>query len=105
MLQFYIFISYFIYKLSCNEPEGLKEIILNKYEYEVNISKYYLTVLNLNTELYDMKYSLMAYINDDNYEENLFNYYTPFYNHFWLFFISDLKILNQILNTYSSKSD
>ena len=52
-----------------------------------------------------MKYSLMAYINDDNYEENLFNYYTPFYNHFWLFFISDLKILNQILNTYSSKSD
>ena len=105
IIQFYMFISYFIYKICCNKPEGIKEIILNKYEYEVNISKYDLTVLNLNTELYDMKYSLMAYINDNNFEENLFSYYTPFYNHFWLFYISDLKILNQLLNKHNSKSD
>ena len=98
-------ISYFIYKICCNKPEGIKEIILNKYEYEVNISKYDLTVLNLNTELYDMKYSLMAYINDINFEENLFSYYTKFYNHFWLFYISDLKILNQLLNKHNSKND
>ena len=40
------------------DSEGLKEIILNKYEYELNVSKFELKILNLNTELYDMKYSL-----------------------------------------------
>ena len=39
----------------------------------------------------------MAYINDTNLDENIFKSYTPFYNHFWLFYISDMKIFNEIL--------
>ena len=94
----------FIYKFRCDNSERIKEVILNKYEYELNVSKYDLTILNLNTELYDMKYSLLAYINDTNYE-NLFKYYTSFYNHFWLFYISDIKIYEEILNRYKNKNN
>lgn len=99
------FIIYFLYIVKCDLSEELKEIILNKYEYELNVSKYDLTILNLNTELYDMKYSLMAYINDSNFDENIFLQYTPFYNHFWLFFISDIKIYEEILKRYKTKND
>jgi len=91
--------------INCVDSEGLKEIILNKYEYELNVSKFDLKILNLNTELYDMKYSLMAYINDTNFDKNLFNYYTPFYNHFWLLYITDLKLFDEILNKYNSNND
>ena len=60
----YIFILFLLYKLKCKDSDGLKEIILNKYEYELDVSVFGLTLLNLNTELYDMNYSLMVYIND-----------------------------------------
>ena len=100
-----MFILHIFIKLKCENSEGLKEIILNKYEYELNVSRYDLTILNLNTELYDMKYSLMAFINDTNYDLNLFNYYTPFYNHFWLFYISDVTIFEEIIHKYRIKSD
>ena len=34
----------------------------------------------------------MAYINELNFNvNNIFTYYTPYYNHYWLFFISDLN--------------
>ena len=101
----YIFIIISFFKYKCINSEGFTEIILNKYEYEINVSKYDLTILNLNTELYDMKYSLMAYINDTNLDENLFKYYTPFYNHYWLFYVSDIKIYEEILKRYKSKND
>ena len=55
----YIFIIISFFKYKCINSEGFTEIILNKYEYEINVSKYDLTILNLNTELYDMKYSLI----------------------------------------------
>ena len=81
-------------------------IILNQYEYELNISKYNLTMLNLNKEIYNMKYSLMAYINDSNInKEKIFSYYTPYYNHFWLFFITDIKIFNQMISRYKCIND
>ena len=101
----YIFILYLFYKIRCQHSESFKEIILNKYEYELDVYKYGLTLVNLNTELYDMKYSLMAYINDTNFNDNLFNYYSPFYNHFWIFYISDINVLNEILNKYKGKND
>ena len=47
----------------------------------------------------------MAYINDTNFDKNLFNYYTPFYNHFWLLYITDLKLFDEILNKYNSNND
>ena len=93
----YILLLSFLFKCKCDDSDGLNQIILNKYDYELNVSKFDLTVLNLNKELYDMKYSLMAYINDTNLDENIFKSYTPFYNHFWLFYISDMKIFNEIL--------
>ena len=81
-------------------------IILNQYEYELNISKYYLTVLHLNREIYNMKYSLIAYINDSNLNINdVFTYYTPYYNHFWLFYISDINIFNEIIEKYKCIND
>jgi hypothetical protein len=48
-----------------------------------------------------MKYSLMAYINDSDINiNNIFTYYTPYYNHFWLFYISDINIFNQVISKY-----
>ena len=81
-------------------------IILHQFEYELNISKYNLTLLNLNIELYNMKYSLLAYINETNLNLNeIFSYYTPYYNHYWLFFISDINIFNQIISKYKCIND
>ena len=101
----YICILFFLYEFKCKDSNELKEIILNKYEYELDVSEFGLTLLNLNTELYDMNYSLMAYINDTFFNEDLFNYFTPFFNHFWIFYISDIKVLNDILNKYKGKND
>ena len=101
----YIYILFFLYEFKCKDSKELKEIILNKYEYELDVSEFGLTLLNLNTELYDMNYSLMAYINDTFFNEDLFNYFTPFFNHFWIFYISDIKVLNDILSKYKGKND
>ena len=51
ILLIYIFIIFSLLKYKCDNSEGLTEIILNKYEYEINVSKCDLTILNLNTEL------------------------------------------------------
>ena len=83
-----------------------KKVILNQFEYEINISKYNLTILNLNIELYNMKYSLMAYINDSNFKfDDIFTFYSPYYNHFWLFYISDINVFNQIISKYKCIND
>ena len=83
-----------------------KKVILNQFEYELNISKYNLTILNLNIELYNMKYSLMAYINDSNFKfDDIFTFYSPYYNHFWLFYISDINVFNQIISKYKCIND
>ena len=37
--------------------------------------------------------------------EDLFDYYTPFFNHFWIFYISDIKVLNELLSKYKGKND
>ena len=100
----YIFIVFFSIIEIISNNENI--VILNQYEYELNISKYNLTVLNLNKEIYNMKYSLMAYINDSNInKEKIFSYYTPYYNHFWLFFITDIKIFNQMISKYKCVND
>ena len=101
----YICLLFFLYELKCKDSNELKEIILNKYEYELDVSEFGLTLLNLNTELYEMNYSLMAYINDTFLNEDLFDYYTPFFNHYWIFYISDINVLNEILNKYKGKND
>lgn len=100
----YIFIIFFSIIEIITNNENI--VILNQYEYELNISKYNLTVLNLNKEIYNMKYSLMAYINDSNInKEKIFSDYTPYYNHFWLFFITDIKIFNQMISRYKCIND
>ena len=43
----YIFILYLFYKIRCQHSESFKEIILNKYEYELDVYKYGLTLVNL----------------------------------------------------------
>ena len=56
----YILLLSFLFEFKCDDSDGLNQIILNKYDYELNVSKFDLTVLNLNKELYDMKYSLIS---------------------------------------------
>ena len=100
----YYLILFSIINIIISNEENI--IILNQYEYELNISKYYLTVLNLNRELYNMKYSLMAYINELNFNvNNIFTYYTPYYNHYWLFFISDINIFKEMISKYKCIND
>ena len=101
----YICILFFLYEFKCKDSNELKEIILNKYEYELDVSEIGLTLVNLNTELYDMNYSLMAYLNDSFCNEIVFDYFTPFFNHYWIFYISDLNVLNEILGKYKGKND
>lgn len=99
----YIFLLLILFSLSSSK-ENI--IILKQYEYELNIYKYNLTILNLNIDMYNMKYSLLAYINNTNFDfENIFSYYTPYYNHFWLFFISDINVFNKIISKYKSTND
>ena len=44
----YICILFFLYEFKCKDSNELKEIILNKYEYELDVSEFGLTLLNLN---------------------------------------------------------
>ena len=102
----YIYLLALLTILENINSKNEKNIILNQYEYELNISKFDLSILNLNIELYNMKYSLMAYINDSNFKLNeLFSFYSPYYNHFWLFYISDIDIYSQIISKYKCIND
>jgi hypothetical protein len=67
---YYRYIYYLIFFSIINNIASNEEniIILNQYEYELNISKYYLTVLNLNREIYNMKYSL-SHLNIRNFNK------------------------------------
>ena len=101
----YILILFSILE-NVNSKNFERKIILNQYEYELNISQFDLSILNLNIELYNMKYSLMAYINDSNFKLNeLFSFYSPYYNHFWLFYISDIDIYSKIISKYKCIND
>ena len=100
LLEFFFLIIVFLLKSnSCQE----NVVVLNQYEYELNIFKYNLTIINLNKELYNMKYSLLVYINHAEFKvDNIFKYYTNYYNHYWLFFITDINIFNNIISKYES---
>lgn len=101
----YILFLFSIFE-NINTKNFENKIFLNQYEYELNISKYELSILNLNIELYNMKYSLMAFINESNSKiDELFSFYTPYYNHFWLFYISDIDIYSQIISKYKCIND
>ena len=104
--KYNIYLLIFFSVIGSIDTSDEKMIILNQHEYELNISEYNLTILNLNIELYNMKYSLLAYINDSNCKcDDIFSYFTPYYNHFWIFYISDLNIFNQIISKYKCIND
>jgi len=78
-----------------------RKIIINVYEFNVNITRYTLTHLNKDVDYYENQFACIAYIqNEDNYStiENLaYNY-----NHYWMFYTDKPNLIEYILEKTKS---
>ena len=100
--QLLILIYFQIIKEVHNKKKEI--IILQQIEYEIYSSTYNLEIINLNREIYNMRYSLIANLDEQNID-SIMNDYTPYYNHFWLFLITDINTFTDIISKYKCIND
>ena len=81
------------------------EISLIYYEYDYNLSEINITLKNRDTSIMDLTAFHLAFIKNEKEEhEEIFNFYSKYFNRQWLFFTNNTDTIEQLLKIdYNSK--
>jgi hypothetical protein len=96
-IQFLI-ILILIITLNCSTLKKNDELYLVQVEYQYNITKYNLYILNKdNAEINDFLSSRIAFMNSTESDDLIFNLYCNYINKYWLFLVNSSEVADELL--------
>ena len=93
-----ILILILIITLNCSTLKKNDELYLVQVEYQYNITKFNLYILNKdNAEINDFLSSRIAFMNSTESDDLIFNLYCNYINKYWLFLVNSSDVADKLL--------